>query len=309
MDIIKIAAVSMVKNESDIIELFIKINSRVFDTFYILDDCSTDGTAEIIKALQSKGFKINYKKLSYGTFNQSEITTSAVRSVANLNTFDYIIPIDVDEFICPPNFFSAPELIASSMSIEDAGRIPWVTYCPNSGGYFNSKAPLYENFRMRRFEPIQYYKVILGNSFAKDCTVSSGNHGAISTRFPSSSSKIISLSLYHVPVRSKEQIIRKAILGSYALALKKNRFFGEGFHWDLMAKKIRDKNYQLNDGELLDFAIHYATQEGDALAGELVEDCPKIGNEDDKIEFRELANINLLKSFDMAISALIDNYK
>ena len=305
----KIAAVSMVKNESDIIELFIKINSRVFDAFFILDHCSTDGTAKIIEALQSKGFQINYTKLSDGAYNQAEITTSAVRHVANLNLFDYIIPIDADEFFCQKTDLAISELISSSLTLEEVGHVPWITYCPQSSNYFNSEAPLYENFRMRRIEPIQYYKVILGNNFAKECSISMGNHNATNEKYKFSSSKLLSLPVNHIPVRSKEQIIRKAILGSYAFSLKKNRNPGEGYHWDLMATKIRERNYHLDDADLLEIALNYATQDGTALANDLIEDCPRIGNEGDSIEFKELSDINLLKSFDMEIADLIFRFK
>ena len=47
----KIAAISIVKNEADIIELFVKINSRICDHMYIVDGSSDDGTFEMLKEL------------------------------------------------------------------------------------------------------------------------------------------------------------------------------------------------------------------------------------------------------------------
>lgn len=120
---------------------------------------------------------------------------------------------------------------------------------------------------------------------------------------------MIPVPLNHVPVRSKQQIIRKAILGSYAFALKKNRNPGEGYHWDLMAKKIREKNYNLNDRDLLEIALNYAVEEGKVSANDLVVDCLKIGHQGDCIEFKELSDINLLKSFDMEIASLVEKLK
>lgn len=40
----KLAAVSVVRNECDIIELFFRINSRVVDRFFVVDHGSTDRT-------------------------------------------------------------------------------------------------------------------------------------------------------------------------------------------------------------------------------------------------------------------------
>jgi hypothetical protein len=45
----KIAAVTMIKNECDILELFIKVNSRIIDAFYIIDHGSTDNCKKLLK--------------------------------------------------------------------------------------------------------------------------------------------------------------------------------------------------------------------------------------------------------------------
>lgn len=45
----KIAAVSMVRNECDIIELFLKINLRHLDFILVIDHNSDDGTTEILE--------------------------------------------------------------------------------------------------------------------------------------------------------------------------------------------------------------------------------------------------------------------
>jgi len=293
----KFAAIAMVKNECDIVELFIKINSRLFDCIYILDHLSDDSTAEIVKKFQALGYPINYILWPDNTFNQAMAITSVVRQVANMDIFDYIIPLDADEFLASENLSSPKELVGSLISKTDIGLIPWKTYCPVSDAFFNLTAPLYENFRMRKVEPQQYYKVILGNEFAKNCSVSEGNHIARSEKFVTNP-VILPLILQHVPVRSREQIIRKSILGSYSLALKKNRTQGEGFHWDLMAKQIRDNNYEISQEEIFELALHYATSDNKSSVNEILSDAPRIGTEADSIEFMNLALINPLKSFD-----------
>jgi hypothetical protein len=47
----------------------------------------------------------------------------------------------------------------------------------------------------------------------------------------------IALRLAHVPVRSSEQIVSKALLGSHKLSLVADRMHREGFHWDLIAEE------------------------------------------------------------------------
>ncbi len=292
----------MAKNECDIIELFIKINLRTVDAIYIIDNNSDDGTAEIVKKIQSLNYPVSYTLVTDCAFNQSKYITSAVQEVANNNIYDIIIPLDADEFLYSQTV-SPREITQSLMSTNQFGLIPWKTYCPISDDYFNRIAPLYENFSMREAESPQYYKVIIGNEFAKNCQIDEGNHFARNKDFLSAP-VMLPLILQHIPVRSKEQIIRKSILGSYALALKKNRLCGEGFHWDLMAKKIRDNDYDIKQKDIFDIALNYSVPESRLIIKEISTNGPKIGNETDTIEFKNLACINLIKSFDLFISNL-----
>ncbi len=87
----KFAAVAMVKNECDIIELFIKINSRFFDHIYFLDHMSNDNTVKIINLMIAKGYNISYRIIADKAYNQSLETTFEVRRIAKLNLYDFII--------------------------------------------------------------------------------------------------------------------------------------------------------------------------------------------------------------------------
>ncbi|MDE2446855.1 MAG: glycosyltransferase family 2 protein, partial [Alphaproteobacteria bacterium] len=45
------AAISMVRNEQDIIEPFVRHNSALVDLLFVLDNCSTDHTRQILREL------------------------------------------------------------------------------------------------------------------------------------------------------------------------------------------------------------------------------------------------------------------
>jgi glycosyltransferase involved in cell wall biosynthesis len=252
-----LAGVAMVKNEADIIELFIKINSRVFEKLYILDHNSEDRTAEIVEIMRSKGYPVELVRLvgESAAYNQAEITTRYVNQIANEKDHDFIMPIDGDEFLHfgdQDNTTSPLEKIAPG----GFGLIPWVTYCPRRSGYLSTRAPLYHNFEPRHKEPRQYYKVVLSRELAKTCFLEMGNHG-ISQPKNLSPSKI-PLILQHVPVRTPEQISSKAFIGSRALAMKPDRKPGEGAHWDDIYQIIKQKNMQLSHKDALDIALNYA---------------------------------------------------
>lgn len=307
----KIAAISMVKNESDIIELFIKINSRFFDAIYILDHGSTDSTAQIVRLMKKSGYNVYYTLLNDKIYNQSKITTSAIRQIAQLDLYDYLMPLDADEFIPDEKIGLIRDFLSERHGDLDVGYFPWKTYCPINRKYFEAEAPLYDNFKARRIELSQFYKVIVTNRLGKFCTIAMGNHD-ITTQEETGALKrhIIPSFLIHAPIRSQEQIISKAVLGSHSFKLKKDRVPGEGFHWDELTQQIREKNYSISDEMLFQVAANYAVPKEKWVKDQPINDaievaCSSIGRAEDSIEFIELAKINLLRNFDMHINELI----
>lgn len=301
---IRVAAVSMVKNEGDILELFIKVNSRHIDHFCILDHGSDDATAEIVRNLRARGHSIDYHLLDNIQFRQAEVLTRKIRELARSEQFDYLIPLDGDEFLASETGVQPKKVFSDMLAADGIGLVPWKTYCPITDLYFESKAPLFENFRARRTEVKQFFKVVLGNEYAKGCVLAEGNHLASNHRFDAPG-VTLSLVLQHIPVRSSSQIIRKAILGSHALALKETRRPGEGFHWDQIASLIRQKNFVMHSADLTSIALAYAVPLGQGGANDVDMDSMRVGAIDDAIEWPELAQISLLKSFDDYVSDLV----
>jgi len=306
----RIAAVSMVKNECDIIELFIKINSKFFDAIYILDHGSTDSTAEIIKLMKKAGYKVYYTLLRDTIYNQSKITTEAVRQIAQLNLYDYIMPIDADEFIPENGIQAIGNFLQENDEGFNIGYFPWKTYCPVSNDFYKIQNPLYKNFIARRIEPVQFYKIIISNQFEKNCIISMAYHHAINNLYTGKTIKYkIPLHLKHVPIRSKEQAISKVILGSHAFELKKDRRPGEGFHWDELANKIRMNEYSMTNNLLFNMAMNYAVPKENWIIHSIENQddamIEEIGSEFDLIEYKNLAKIDLLKNLDMEIKKII----
>jgi hypothetical protein len=303
----RIAALCMMKNECDIVELFLKINTQFFDRVFILDHNSDDSTPVIISMMKRRGFPVVYVRLNNSAYDQAKITGAYLNKIALLEEFDYIIPIDADEFISADHrsINDLKCLVRNLVNPVGVGVIPWRTYCPTITSFAPESAPLYSFFKMRKIEPRQYFKVVVGNEYAKTCTVSMGNHLAFNDKYPTEPVNV-PIFLQHVPVRSAEQIIRKAILGSHTLASTKSRPPGAASQWEKIADLVRRKNFKLQHEDLLVEALMYAALPGDPNVTELVDDAPHIGTADDKIEFNDLAKIDLLNSFDQFISSLVN---
>jgi hypothetical protein len=72
------------KNEEDIVEAFIRLNSRIVDTF-IFFDSSTDSTREILSKLKNEGFNILVIADSFSSsYDQGIIMTSLLRDALKL---------------------------------------------------------------------------------------------------------------------------------------------------------------------------------------------------------------------------------
>lgn len=286
----KAAAVSMVKNEGDIIELFVKINLRAFAHLYIVDHDSSDGTPAILEKLKDAGHPITVVRLRDIQQSQAQTLTRLVRDVAATGKYDFIAPLDADEFLAPQTAWL--ESLDANLGHDRYGKMPWRTFVPVSGDYFGADAPLHANFRLRSHEPAQYHKAVVPNRLAQSCVLEPGNHALAGV-----SGADVPVELLHVPIRSSDQLVQKAVIGSHTLSIKRDRLPTEGFHWDLLAREVRARDYRLDDADLLRFALAYAAGEGDDAAG-VGEDDRRVGLPTDAIEHKDLARSRPVAALD-----------
>ena len=126
----KAAAVSMVKNEGDIIELFVKINLRAFAHLYIVDHDSSDGTPAILEKLKDAGHAITVVSFKGIQQSQAQIITRLVRDVAATGKYDFVVPLDADEFLTPePSWLGT---LHDMLGRDRYGKMPWRTFVPVS---------------------------------------------------------------------------------------------------------------------------------------------------------------------------------
>jgi hypothetical protein len=296
----KIAAVSMIKNECDIIELFIRINARAVDHFYILDNGSSDATLPILHRLIDEGFPITLSSDDTVDYPQDQMTTSLINYVANTGKFDWIFPVDADEFIQSDR--KSLHSALTDVPPDYCGFLNWVTFVPTSTRYFDCENPLWSEFRQRCSEFRQRGKVIIPLALAKNGRVGMGNH-KYKSNGQTANTQILNIALAHVPARSPDQLLSKVLIGSHKFSIKQNRRRGEGFHWDGIAVTIRSNNYALDYPTLKNVALSYGLDAGDPTTDQLVDES-RIGCEDDCIRYSELAQINPQQRFDAFIGDL-----
>lgn len=299
----KVAAITMIKDECDVIELFVKINSRSVDHIFILDHNSKDGTLEILMHMKAHGYPLTIFKYDSLDYNQGVMLTTLARQVSASNEYNYIVPLDADEFICTPSGTFA-EAVAKEVPPDGVGTIAWNTYVPIHGEYYNAQAPLYEVFRKCRKEPNQIYKVIIPNEVAKVCIIGMGSH-QIAINGQAVQGSLVTPVLQHLPVRSIEQITAKALVGAHQISILPGRSKSTGSHWDDLAQKIRANNHRLSRHDMLGLAFNYASDLSQSVDESAVdESAPRVGTAEDRIELQEQARINILRKFDLFTGTL-----
>src|SRR3977135_4271324 len=97
----KLVAISRVKNELDIIEAFVRHHSQYFNTLIVLDDGSSDGTYEVLQALQAAGLPLVLMREPSVGYEQSRYMTRLLRMAVDQFGADWIMPLDADDFVEP----------------------------------------------------------------------------------------------------------------------------------------------------------------------------------------------------------------
>jgi hypothetical protein len=105
--------VSVVRNELDILEAFVRYHAELVDLLVVTDHRSIDGSLELLLELQAEGLPLEVRSLSAPALRQGETTTMLVRDVARRLGADHVLPLDADEFLTSDRPELVPELIRS----------------------------------------------------------------------------------------------------------------------------------------------------------------------------------------------------
>lgn len=251
---INIALVTMVKNEADIIEHFVRINSLWASHLFVVDDGSIDGTLNTLELLKEEGFNLTILTKKTIDYQQNLLMTNIVRKISGTKLFDYIFPIDADEIIFDPEGLKS-ELLDSEM--DDVCVINWASIVPIDESSIREMNPFHGHFEKVEAESKICEKMIIPNNIAMKCFIHMGNHDVSSDAYKIKKI-VLKTKLFHAPVRSREQILSKLIIGSYKFRLKKNKSRGEGSHWTSMADKLRERDFNMDNILLRSLSYNYA---------------------------------------------------
>lgn len=215
-------AVSMVRDEADIVADTITRMLAQVDHVIVADNLSTDETPSILWALAAQDDRLTVVTDHEAAYDQSGKMTRLAHRARELGA-EWVVPFDADEVWYSPH-----------------GRISDVL--ARLDGYAVAPADLYDHVSTavdpqglpvhrigwRRRDPAPLPKVAVRTS--PDLVIEMGNHGA---HYGAWHGREITgqLVIRHFPYRSAEQMTRKAVQGSAALrAAGRPRDVGQHWH-------------------------------------------------------------------------------
>ena len=206
----------MVKNEQCVIEAFVRHNIRFLDHLVVLDNGSVDHTRQILLRLSEEFENLILLEDDAFGYTQSEMMTRLLVDYQATYSADYVFALDADEFIDVADDTTI-EAVLAHVPRAGYGLIPWCTFVltPSLEDRL-SPDPLRAITARRRQELPGYWKAVvrMDGKDADGLQLEQGNHAVRSTNGCSVPSvRLPGVRLLHYPVRSRDQIIAKSVVG------------------------------------------------------------------------------------------------
>lgn len=273
----RIVGVSMVRNEADIIEAFVRHHCRLLDHLVIVDHGSSDPTPQILHALLDEGLPITVGRTAVLANQQSRVMTQAMRDAARRHDADHVFALDADEFIHADR--GQIEQSLGPLGPEGIASMRWLTYVPSDEG---TPTPLQ---RLRTRLPLdadRYQKVVVGGRTAMrdGWILAPGNHAAFDAsggRLRALDAPLLStLRLAHLPFRSVEQLVVKVVQGWLGTRLQEGKAASAtviNAHWRrLFDHYLAGGRFDANDLRRVAISTYVDPERCQALLAQLEDD-------------------------------------
>lgn len=194
--------ISVVKNESDIIEIFIRHNLKFLDKLYVVDHISQDNTLDILNKLKTEGYNLDIYTNTSSRHIQAEEFNRLIRKTDS----DFIIFLDADEFIVSEDFR------LDKLPTDTVSFITWHNYVSQPTDDKNEVNILKRiQHRLSHINKNQHKAIIPKSIYSKENSfVLLGGHEIYYKNkedlTPAPYQVISSIHLAHFPMRSLDQI-------------------------------------------------------------------------------------------------------
>ncbi len=260
----ELVGLCVAKNEADIIEPMVRHNLCFLDRLRIVNNDSADSTMSILRKLQQEfGDRVDLTSDMRSGHPQTSIINECLLDPAFTDRVGQVVLLDADEFINADRDFFRYILTHSRFPI----RLPWVTYIPSSEDDKTEINPIVRVVHRRVKEKPQFYKVTVPRELFGHSWVRPGSHSIRSKISGYEPRQIAGLSIAHFPIRSREQVISKLLIGSWNMRLRSRNSKGEALQWRITADRILS-GWLPTEADLQELALNYASTKPSAMLRE-----------------------------------------
>lgn len=259
----KIVTISTIRNETDIIEAFVRYHLQIVDRMIIVNHRSVDDSGRILSALKNEGLPLDIHQEQGLDLQQGNILTRLMKDALQEDDAAWFLPLDADEFITSSTEKNVRDLLEGFPN-DRIVKIPWKTYVPIPSDDAGEPNILKRIRYFRAIEKPTYYKVLIPRKLAarKDALIAPGNHALVENTYGKKKEMPFvttdQLALAHFPVRSSDQIMTKAFVGWLACLAKPNREATENYHLKALYDRFK-KGDAVTPEEIRNLAMQYSS--------------------------------------------------
>lgn len=257
----KSALISVVRNEEDVIEVFVRYHLKIFEHVFIISHQSKDDTNKILKCLQDEGLSLDVEYCTDFYHNQAEVVTAKCKEVRKKYKPQVMMALDADEFVIG-------NIKKASYEIKENGTtlgLCWQNYLVTEKDDIHEVNPLKRIVHRSLFvNKEQTKQLVPGILFDHDTKYWEGCHHLHTedgryVKFHLSQE----LKLAHFPIRSSKQFVKKALVGWLSKLANPNNKGNppDWSHWKMFFDKVK-KGHEPNIDELQNLCLGY-TQKND----------------------------------------------
>jgi hypothetical protein len=269
----KLVSISVMKNEADVAELFVRHHLAYFDSMIIVDHGSTDSSPRIIENLRDAGLAVELHYDHHLEFRQKALVNEYAQKCVSGQAADWLFPLDLDEFLTVDNDIDLRGFLQQQRRDKPL-YVPWRTYAPTRDDLFEEKNLLKRIQHRLATETQQYYKVIVPVPLYASgrYQIDAGSHSLVDKQNKTIDGVCLEkIHLAHFPVRTPEQIAGKILSGWLTRRADAGHRKNESYHLKVLFDQFL-AGRPIGYGELQEIALNYLADGNMTSAIDLVRD-------------------------------------
>lgn len=225
----KLAAISMIRDEADLVGTFLRHLAALFDLVFLLDQRSSDGTSQVIQHACKLRSGWSHWRMDFAGRHQKEVTTHFMARAFEAGA-DAVFFLDCDEFIDLRTRADLETAAARMLELAKPGMFNWKACVPIrlDRWTFNPRDKVWIAGQNTPVEKIAVPRTLF--QAKPGLCIAQGSHRVLDdagTRIPAG---MRIGSLIHLPVRSRQQFLQKVFTSAFANLAKNNPMTQEGVH-------------------------------------------------------------------------------